>query len=1288
MSAKKLRLLFGIVQILIMTGVQGFSQGPTYQPVAGFIYPPTNPQAGMVSDGAGNYWGTTSAGGAFSQGTVYKVSGSTGAITTVAAFTGSTSGTDNARGAQPQATLVSDGTGNFWGTTTVGGALGKGTVFRVTMSTGAMTTVADFTGTTSLTNNARGSNPQARLFNDGAGNLWGTTFAGGSSNKGTVFKVNVTTGAMTTVVDFTGTTSLTDNARGSSPDGGLVSDTAGNLWGTTEYGGLHGCGTVFELNTTSGTITKVVDFPTRYWKPAGDLVSDGAGNFWGTTLGGAFGGNGTVFKMNTTTGVFTTVVAFTASTSGSARGSQPAPGLVSDGAGNFWGTTSFGGANGQPIGSAPTQTSGAGTLFMVNATSGALTTVADFTDSRTGSARGGRPAASLMCDDSGNLWGTTLFGGLSTIPYEDGYGTVFTVNAATGAITTVADFGINPAGFMPNGGLAKDGAGNLWGTAQFGGTNANGTVFKLVTSTGSMAAVVAFCGTDDPQGSNPEAGLVSDGNGNFWGTTCFGGSQDGGTIFEVSGTAGIITVGSFMQASYPQSTLLKDGTGNFWGTTSFGNLNWLGTVFKVNPTTGVVQNVVNFDNSTKSTDQSRGCAPAAGLVSDGAGYFWGTTNSGGLLGWGTIFKVKAATGAITTVVDFTGPSLATTGTDNRRGANPNCALAVDVAGNLWGTTNYGGSDYDVGTIFKLNPKTGVITTVAAFDGSTDPTDNVRGSRPQGAMVSDGAGNLWGTTTSGGTYGYGTVFEVNSYTGAVTTVFDFTGRSGSVPGANPMGSLLVTGSGLYGVTQSGGVTSSGNPAGGGQIFFIGGIFVPPPYTVNPATVSVTGVTLSASVNPNGVNGPTGSGLNVMVSWQYGLTSGNYTATTYPIPIGTDTSPVPVSTYIPAAALTKSIYHYRLAISSGQGIEYGPDQEFSFKVPTMTPGSPVAVTNGATLSGTVNPNLLDTQVYFRYGLTGTYGGMTASQDIGSGSTGATTSAALTGLSPNLLYHYQIVTVNVTGTYYGIDQTFTALPMYGTTVLLDNKTAVPGIPNGSFKTFGIPVENDLDHIAFQATVTGSGVFSTGGTANNSGIWAQSGTNGLGLIARTGSNAPGYDGITPVGTFAVLSDPVYSGSDAVAFLGTLVTGSTITATNKTGIWATTSGTLALVARAGDFAPDMNGNSGPGSPVFSTFSQFVLPEQGGVVMAATLVSGTGGVVSANNQGIWAVDTSGVLKQVIRKGDALTFNGKAKTLAGLTIFNAPAASTGQTRHFNYPGDLLYTATFSDGTTGIVQTVFP
>ncbi len=459
---------------------------------------------------------------------------------------------------------------------------------------------------------------------------------------------------------------------------------------------------------------------------------------------------------------------------------------------------------------------------------------------------------------------------------------------------------------------------------------------------------------------------------------------------------------------------------------------------------------------------------------------------------------------------------------------------------------------------------------------------------------------------------------------------------------------------------------------------------PTYRMNAAQVTGTSVTLSASVNPNGCTGPVTDPANVHVSWQYGLSAGSYGKVTAVKPIGMGTSAVPVSVTMANGGrygLAPAIYHYQIVISSTVGNRYGPDQIFSVEPPTVAYTAPTVAGASATLSPTVNPNGLDTTVTIQFGPTTGYGTIISGTDIGSGSMPVTVNANLTGLVPETAYHYRVVTSNALGTVYGPDQIFTTPALFNTAAIFSTGDLAPGITGASFSAFGNPAINDSDYVAFQATVTGSkgsGIVA----ANNSGIWADIGTNGLTLMARTGTPAPDYTGNSSVGTFATLSDPVYADDNAVAFLGTLVVTGTVTKNNNTGIWATTSGMLALVARIGDNAPDPAGMVSPSGPVFSSFAQFVLPDQGGAIILANLVNARGGVTASNNQGVWAVDTSGVFRQIIRKGDVLTANGGVKTVSALSVFNAPAASAGQTRHFDANDDLACKVSFTDGSTSV------
>lgn len=354
-----------------------------------------SPSAGVVRDAAGNLYGTTAYGGTFGHGTVFKLA-TTGRETVLYSFTG---GTD---GAIPLAGLMRDGAGNLYGTTEAGGDLtcnsgtGCGTVFKLD-TTGTETVLHSFTG------NRDGSSPIAGVIPDMAGNLYGSTPQGGAVSSGTVFKVD-TTGKETVLYTFTGGAGGTD---GYLPDGAVIGDAVGNLYGTTQLGGNYSFGTVFELNST-GKETVLYRFRggTNGLNPVGGVIRDAAGNLYGATQGGGTFFDGTVFKLNPT-GYKTVLYSF----AGGPDGVYPVAGVIADAAGNLYGTTQYGGG-------VTCFGGGCGTVFKLD-TTGKETVLHHFT----GGADGASPVAGLVRDAAGNLYGTTYFGGDSAC----GCGVVFRI---------------------------------------------------------------------------------------------------------------------------------------------------------------------------------------------------------------------------------------------------------------------------------------------------------------------------------------------------------------------------------------------------------------------------------------------------------------------------------------------------------------------------------------------------------------------------------------------------------------------------------------------------------------------------------------------------------------------------------------------------------------------------------------------------------------------------------------------------------------------------------------------
>jgi uncharacterized repeat protein (TIGR03803 family) len=332
-----------------------------------------NPESSLITDPAGNLYGTTLNGGANGQGTVFQLDPS-GNLPLLYSFTGGD-------GSHPGAGLIADAAGNLYGTTLNGGASGQGTVFQLTLSR-TLNVLYSFTG------GSDGALPFAGLIADAAGNLYGTTIGG--DGPGTVFQLTPW-GDLNLLQSFTG---------GDSPWAGLIADAAGNLYGTTEGG--DGPGTVFQL-TPSGTLNVLYRFSGRDGAvPHGTLIFDAAGNLYGTTHNGGTSGYGTEFQL-TTSGTLNVLHSFT----GGSDGAYPEAGLIADMAGNLYGTTWGGGAVGQ------------GTVFQLTP-SGALNVLHSFT----GGSDGGRPGADLIADAAGNLYGTTVLGGAGT-SCPGGCGTVF-----------------------------------------------------------------------------------------------------------------------------------------------------------------------------------------------------------------------------------------------------------------------------------------------------------------------------------------------------------------------------------------------------------------------------------------------------------------------------------------------------------------------------------------------------------------------------------------------------------------------------------------------------------------------------------------------------------------------------------------------------------------------------------------------------------------------------------------------------------------------------------------------
>jgi len=282
-------------------------------------------------------------------------------------------------------------------------------------------------------------------------------------------------------------------------------------------------------------------------------------------------------------------------------------------------------------------------------------------------------------------------------------------------------------------------------------------------------------------GSAPFSPLFQDNKGRLYGTT-FAGGTGYGAIYQISATGKEKVIYSFSggsDGSQPFAGLIGDSAGNLYGVTSRGgdlscNAYGCGTVFKLDSSHQLsVLHIFTVDD---------GWDASSALVRDGLGNLYGTLTFGGTSTKGKVFKLDPS-GSLTVLYDFTD--------DQQFGRYP-ANLLIDKMGNLYGTTQYGGT-YNAGTLFKIDPN-GHISVIYAFAGGSD------GNVPLGALARDAVGNVYGATQDGGVYGYGTVFRVNVLSGAETVLHSFTATEGS----DPMAGVVIDSAGnLFGTTFYGG-----------------------------------------------------------------------------------------------------------------------------------------------------------------------------------------------------------------------------------------------------------------------------------------------------------------------------------------------------------------------------------------------------------------------------------------------------------------------------------------------------
>lgn len=535
------------------------------------------------------------------------------------------------------------------------------------------------------------------------------------------------------------------------------------LWGMTTTGGEWNAGCIFKTDGSGNDqVLKHSFFRKDSWFPKqSDLLQATDGKLYGMTSQGGIYNLGALFCYDPITFTYTKKIDF----DGTTNGSYPYGSLIEAVDGKFYGMTKNGGINNK------------GVLFQFDPVSSTYIKKLDFA----GATNGSLPQGSLFQAADGMLYGMTERGGTGDL------GVLFQYNPVTSTYTKKLDFAGVSNGSYPLGSLMEASDGMLYGMTFGGGLNGFGVIFQYDIGINACTKKFDFGGTSTI-GKNPYGSLIQATDGKLYGMTQTGGSMGNGVLFQfdfitsVYTTKVVLTSTSGGTGTYPQGSLIQASDGMLYGMTATGGMVDKGVLFQYNIATSIYTKKVNFD--------ANGRTPRGSLIQASDGKLYGMTETGGSGGGGVLFQYDPSVSTYLKKIDFL---------DCPNGAGPKNSLMQATDKKFYGLTENGGVNR-LGVLFQFDPATSMYVKKIDFDGATN------GAIPTSNLIQTADGMLYGMTRSGGSNGFGVIFQFDPVTSIYTVKYNF---DLFVNGGYPTGSLMIASDGmLYGMTSGGGVNSEG------------------------------------------------------------------------------------------------------------------------------------------------------------------------------------------------------------------------------------------------------------------------------------------------------------------------------------------------------------------------------------------------------------------------------------------------------------------------------------------------